>query len=345
MELADKLYKNHNLTDSELISVLQTDAYDQLLYEKANKMRLSVYGKDVYIRGLIEFSNYCKNDCLYCGIRKSNKSAVRYRLSKDEILNCCRTGYALGFRTFVLQSGEDFYFTDSILCDIVHSIKSAFPNCAVTLSAGERSFESYKALYDSGADRYLLRHETATAGHYKKLHPAQMSFENRQKCLFNLKEIGYQTGSGFMVSSPFQTTQNIVSDLRFLQKLNPDMIGIGPFIKHEKTPFKNHESGSLALTLRLISVLRLMFPYALIPATTALASIDKSGRLKALKAGANVVMPNLSPNNTRKFYDLYEHKLSSGLESADSIALLKSEIKNAGYEIVCDIGNAKKPKG
>ena len=296
-------------------------------------------GDEVYIRGLIEFTNYCRNNCFYCGIRRDNKNAVRYRLSKDDILSCCKEGYRLGFRTYVLQGGEDPYYTEALLCDIISSVKELFPDCAITLSVGEKTKESYKAYFDAGASRYLLRHETADGLHYKRLHPDEMSPDNRKRCLFDLKDIGYQVGSGFMVGSPYQTTENLIEDLRFLKELNPDMIGIGPYITHKNTPFASFENGSLLLTLRLISILRLMFPYALIPATTALGTIHPKGRELGLKAGANVVMPNLSPVGVRKMYELYENKICTGEEAAQCRGCLERRVHSAGYRIVTDIGN------
>lgn len=341
MTMIDKLEKNQNLSDSEFLALLGTDQYDQTLFSRADKVRRRNYGDAVYIRGLIEFTNYCKNDCFYCGIRRGNQKAERYRLDREEILFCCREGYELGFRTFVLQGGEDAYFTDERLCGIVSAIRSEFPDCAITLSVGERSRESYQALYDAGANRYLLRHETADYTHYQKLHPTEMSLENRKKCLFTLKEIGYQVGSGFMVGSPYQTLENLVSDLRFLQELKPDMIGIGPYITHAETPFADFPSGTLHLTLRLVAILRLMFPDALIPATTALGTIDPNGRELGLKAGANVVMPNLSPVRFRKLYDLYENKICTGEEAAQCRGCLEKRVESAGYRIVTSIGDRK----
>ena len=340
-KLIEQLRNTRNLTDDEFLSILSTSEYDAVLFSAADSVRRKNYGDAVYIRGLIEFTNYCKNNCFYCGIRCGNGSAERYRLSKEDILDCCREGYSLGFRTFVLQGGEDNFFSDKLICDIVSEIRSAYPDCAITLSIGEKSRESYKAYFDAGANRYLLRHETADNTHYSKLHPPEMSLEHRKQCLFDLKEIGYQVGSGFMVGSPFQTLPNIVSDLRFLQELKPDMIGIGPYITHKETPFKNHASGPLDLTLRLISILRLMFPYALIPSTTALGTIDPNGRELGLKAGANVVMPNLSPVNVRKLYDLYENKICTGEEAAQCRGCLQRRVENAGYRIVTDIGNVR----
>ena len=334
--------KNFDFTDNELLDILGTDKYDNVLFKKADAVRREIYGNEVYIRGLIEFTNYCKNNCFYCGIRSGNKSAQRYRLSHDEILACCKEGYSLGFRTFVLQGGEDTYYTDKMICEIVSDIKSLYPDCAVTLSIGEKSYESYKAFFDAGANRYLLRHETADETHYSKLHPHEMSLKNRKECLFNLKEIGYQVGSGFMVGSPFQTLENIVCDLHFLQELDPDMIGIGPYITHAQTPFKDYKNGSLDLTLRLVSILRLMFPYALIPSTTALGTIAPNGRELGLKAGANVVMPNLSPVSVRKLYDLYENKICTGEEAAQCRGCLQRRVESAGYKIVTDVGNVKR---
>lgn len=340
--LIDKLCEKKDASDAELLEILSYEGDLDYLFKTADKVRRAHYDDKVYIRGLIEFTNYCKNNCLYCGIRKGNEHAERYRLTKDEILACCEEGYDLGFRTFVLQGGEDDYFSDEILCDIVSAIRKKFPDCAITLSVGERSYDSYEKLYRAGANRYLLRHETASESHYQKLHPKSMSLENRKKCLFDLKKIGYQVGSGFMVGSPFQTLENLVADLRFLQELQPDMIGIGPYITHAETPFKDYESGPLMLTLKLVSVLRLMFPYALIPSTTALGTIDKNGRELGLKAGANVVMPNLSPVRVRKLYDLYENKICTGEEAAQCRGCLESRVKSAGYRIVTDIGNVKK---
>lgn len=338
-ELIEKLKNEHDLSDNEFKVLLESDASDSLLYSAADEKRRSIYGDEVYIRGLIEFSNHCKNNCYYCGIRVGNKNIIRYRLDKSEILECCNEGYCLGFRTFVLQSGEDTFYTDSMICEIISDIKEHFPDCAVTLSIGEKSRESYQAYFNAGADRYLLRHETADVWHYRKLHPKSMSLENRKRCLYNLKEIGYQVGSGFMVGSPYQKTEFIIEDLRFLQKLEPDMIGIGPYITHTDTPFASFENGSILLTLRLLSIIRLMFPYALIPSTTALGTLHSQGRELGLKAGANVVMPNLSPVGVRKLYSLYENKICTGEEAAQCRGCLEQCVKSAGYHIVISIGN------
>lgn len=340
--LVDKLFETGDLSDDELKILIESDEFNEPLAEAADIRRRENYGDKVYIRGLIEFTNYCRNNCYYCGIRRDNKKAERYRLTKDEILLCCDEGYRLGFRTFVMQGGEDPYYTDEMICDIVSKIKSRYPDCAVTLSIGEKPRESYQAFFDAGADRYLLRHETADLEHYGKLHPEAMSLENRKECLFDLKEIGYQVGSGFMVGSPYQTTENLISDLRFLQKLQPDMIGIGPYITHADTPFAEFKSGNVMLTLRLVSILRLMFPYALIPSTTALGTIHPQGRELGLKAGANVVMPNLSPVSVRKLYSLYENKICTGEEAAQCRGCLERRVESAGYKIVTDIGNVRK---
>lgn len=341
-EIVISLMNNRDLPDDELTGLLETSEADNMLFSAADKVRRNIYGNDVYIRGLIEFTNYCKNNCYYCGIRCGNQNAVRYRLDKEEILSCCNEGYSLGFRTFVLQGGEDPFYSDKLICEIVSEIRTKFPDCAITLSLGEKSKESYLAYYNAGANRYLLRHETANEAHYQKLHPDNMSLKKRKECLFHLKEIGYQVGSGFMVGSPYQTTENLITDLRFLQKLQPDMIGIGPYITHEETPFAGFKNGSVELTLRLISILRLMFPHALIPSTTALGTIHPQGRELGLKAGANVVMPNLSPVRVRKLYELYENKICTGEEAAQCRGCLERRVQSVGYHIVTDIGNAKR---
>jgi biotin synthase len=331
-----------DFSDAELKTLIEDGNDEQELFKKADAVRREYYGTDVYIRGLIEFTNYCRNNCYYCGIRKDNYQVERYRLTKEEILSCCAEGYELGFRTYVLQGGEDPYYSDDLLCEIISQIKKLYGDCAVTLSIGEKPYDSYKLYREAGADRYLLRHETADAEHYRLLHPESMSLENRKKCLWNLKELGYQTGSGFMVGSPFQTTSHLIEDLRFLQELQPDMIGIGPYITHNGTPFRDHKSGDLRVCLRLIAVLRLMFPNALLPATTALGTIDPMGRELGLSAGANVVMPNLSPVKYRKQYELYDHKICTGEEAAECRGCLERRVVSAGYKIVTDIGHVKK---
>lgn len=341
-DITKKLFDLGDVSDDELKSLIENDCFNEPLADAADIRRRENYGDEVYIRGLIEFTNYCRNNCYYCGIRRDNRCAERYRLTKEEILSCCDEGYRLGFRTFVMQGGEDPHYTDEIICDIVSEIRSRFPDCAITLSIGEKPRESYQAFFDAGANRYLLRHETADSVHYGKLHPDSMSLENRKRCLFDLKEIGYQVGSGFMVGSPYQRTENLVADLRFLQELQPDMIGIGPYITHVETPFAEFKSGDLNTTLRLISILRLMFPYALIPSTTALGTIHPQGRELGLKAGANVVMPNLSPVSVRKLYALYENKICTGEEAAQCRGCLERRVLSAGYRIVTDIGNVKK---
>lgn len=296
----------------------------------AEKIRNEVYGARVFFRGLIEVSNYCKNDCYYCGIRKGNKNAVRYRLDENQILSSCAMGHKMGFRTFVLQGGEDAYFTDERLCSIIYKIKNEFSDSAVTLSLGERSFDSYKKLFDAGADRYLLRHETANAKHYARLHPPQLNFENRKKCLYDLKEIGFQVGAGFMVNSPYQTYKTLADDFMFLHNLQPHMVGIGPFIAHKDTRFAGVENKSSDKTVVILSLVRIMLSKALIPATTALNSIDTKGREKGLRAGANVLMPNLTPTIYRDNYNLYDNKLSVGLESVQGIEILKNHIEELG---------------
>lgn len=344
IKMISKLLNNKNLNDNEFAVLIETDKFDTELREAADAVRRENYGTAVYLRGLIELTNYCKNNCFYCGIRNSNKKVERYRLSKEDILSCAKIGYELGFRTFVLQGGEDPYYTDEILCSIISEIKSIYQDsCAITLSLGERSTESYQSLFNAGADRYLLRHETADEEHYKKLHPDSMSLKNRIECLKTLKKIGYQTGSGFMVGSPYQTTETLIKDLRFLQELKPDMIGIGPYLTHKETPFSSFPNGNLKLTLRLISILRLLFPYALLPATTALGTIAPNGRELGLESGANVVMPNLSPVSVRKMYELYDNKICTGDEAAECRHCLQRRVESVGYEIVSARGDALVP--
>ena len=341
--LIEKLEANRILSEGEFRTLLSEISDEDLdfLRELACHTAKKYFGNKIYIRGLIEFTNYCKNDCYYCGIRRSNKEAVRYRLSREEILNCADTGYSLGFRTFVLQGGEDPYYTDDFLEDLIKTIKAKYPDCAITLSIGEKSFDSYARLFKAGADRYLLRHETANEEHYKKLHPPSLSLQNRKQCLVNLKEIGYQVGAGFMVGSPCQTVDNIIEDLLYIKELNPHMVGIGPFIPHHQTPFSNEAAGSLRLTLLLLSIIRLMLPNVLLPATTALGTIHPEGRELGILSGANVVMPNLSPTYVRKNYELYDNKICTGDEAAECRYCLERRINRIGYRIVVDRGDYK----
>lgn len=340
-QLIDKLAKKQNLTDQELKTLISDRSQAEYLFEKAREAVKEVYGNKIFIRGLIEISNYCKNDCFYCGIRKSNRLAKRYRLTEQEILSCCDRGHKLGFRTFVLQGGEDCYFTDEKLCNLIKEIKQNHPDCAVTLSLGERSKESYKRLFEAGADRYLLRHETACEEHYNMLHPTEMSYKNRIEAIRNLKEIGYQTGCGFMVGTPHQSVENIVADLRFIKNLSPEMVGIGPFLPHKDTPFAQEKAGSADLTVYLLAIVRLMNRTVLLPATTALGTADGNGREKGILAGANVIMPNLSPQSAREKYTLYDNKLHTGAENALELEKIKESVSKIGYEIVVDRGDFK----
>ncbi len=342
--LIDRLEEKHTLSPDEYAFLIRNRSAEAMEYitPKAQRIRRQYYGNSVYVRGLIEFTNLCRNNCLYCGIRRSNSSCSRYRLTKEQILECCDTGYDLGFRTYVLQGGEDAFFDDTYLCEIVSAIKTRYPDCAVTLSAGERSRDSYRRLFDAGADRYLLRHETADRHHYEKLHPAEMSFDNRMRCLYDLKEIGYQTGCGFMVGSPYQTPETLASDLAFIDRFSPDMCGIGPFIPHRDTPFKDCSAGTLEETLWLLSIIRLMLPHVLLPATTALGTIHPLGREKGILAGANVVMPNLSPVSVRKKYELYDNKICTGDEAAECRNCLTRRMEAIGYRIVTDRGDVNR---
>lgn len=356
-EIVDEIRKKQNIT-LEQLQVLLVDVSEdsshqsnlpnkvkskkedvEYLYQQAREVADMVYGKRVFKRGLIEFTNYCKNDCYYCGIRRSNANAVRYRLEKDVILACCQRGYELGFRTFVLQGGEDGYFTDERVCEIVSAIRAQHEDCAITLSIGEKSKESYQKYFDAGANRYLLRHETANDAHYSKLHPMELTLANRKQCLYDLKEIGYQVGCGFMVGSPGQTMETLYEDLIFIKELEPHMVGIGPFIPQKDTPFGEETAGTLEKTLRLLAIIRLIHPHVLLPATTALGTIHENGRELGILSGANVVMPNLSPQDAKEKYTLYDNKIHSGAEAAEGDANLRARMAAIGYELVVDRGD------
>ncbi len=343
-DLISRLEQAHSLAEAQYARLIEArdDEAAALLAEKAVAARRAIYGDAVFIRGLIEISNICKNNCLYCGIRRGNPNVARYRLSPEQILACAEEGHALGFRTFVLQGGEDGFFTDAVLCGVVSQLKHRFPDSAVTLSMGERGRESYRALFDAGADRYLLRHETADAAHYARLHPREMSFDNRMRCLHDLRDIGYQVGCGFMVGSPFQTSATLAKDLAFIGAFKPDMCGIGPFIPHHDTPFRSMPAGTPELTTFLLSIIRLIHPPVLLPATTALATIHPRGRELGLLAGANVVMPNLSPVAVRRQYELYDNKACVGEESAQCRDCLAARVRSIGCHIAVGRGDIVK---
>lgn len=342
--LIDKLKHEHRLQPEEYRSLLTCSEESILCYLRlqAQETARNRFGTSVYIRGLIEISNCCRNDCYYCGIRKSNTHVSRYRLSSEKILECCRYGYALGFRTFVLQGGEDRVLSDEAVTVLVETIRKHYPDCAITLSLGEKSREAYERFFQAGANRYLLRHETFNETHYRKLHPSGMSREHRMECLHQLKEIGYQTGTGIMVGSPGQTTDDLVADLLFIEEFGPEMIGIGPFIPHKDTPFAAYPAGSVEQTLRLLSIFRLMHPDSLIPATTALATLSPDGQQQGILAGANVVMPNLSPLEDRKKYELYDHKAFTGTEAAEGLEALRQRMQQIGYTLSMERGDYRK---
>lgn len=342
-ELIDELENKGILTHQEYIDLIRNRTVQDEEYaaSRAREISLRIYGNRIYVRGLIEFSNYCRNDCYYCGIRCSNRNAERYRLTEEEIFACCNTGYELGYRTFVLQSGEDAFYSTEKMCSIISRIKKDHPDCAVTLSIGEKSEAEYRAFFEAGADRYLLRHETADEEHYRKLHPEKLSLKNRKECLYKLKETGYQTGCGFMVGSPYQTEDELADDFEFIHDLKPQMVGIGPFIPHKDTPFASEKAGTLKDTLFFLSLLRIQEKNILLPATTALATIDPKGREKGILCGANVVMPNLSPKDVREKYKLYDGKVCTGEEAAECRFCLHHRVQSIGYEIEISRGDFK----
>lgn len=341
-KLVDKLKQEQSLSLAEWTALF--DHQEQIprdyLFSQARAVTRQIYGNDIYVRGLIEFTNYCKNDCYYCGIRKSNTKAARYRLTKEQILGCCQTSYEAGFYTFVLQGGEDPYFTEERMVDIIRSIKKAYPDCAVTLSIGEKSAAAYRAYFEAGADRYLLRHETFLAEHYSQLHPPELSAGNRQECLRNLKQIGYQVGTGFMVGAPYQTSRSLAEDMLFIKELNPQMVGIGPFIPHRDTPFKVMPAGSCDQTLLLISLLRLMIPTLLLPSTTALGTIDQNGRMMGIRCGANVIMQNVTPKEERVNYTLYANKARAGDTDTGKDSPFLRALADEGYHISVSRGDS-----
>lgn len=340
-EIVTRIREKQNIELEQMQTLLGQASEEEVLflYTQAREVTDEIYGKSVFKRGLIEFTNYCKNDCYYCGIRRSNANTERYRLEKETILDCCKKGYELGYRTFVLQGGEDGYFTDERICDIVSTIRGKYPDCAITLSIGEKTKESYQKYFDAGANRYLLRHETANNAHYEKLHPEELSLARRKQCLLDLKEIGYQVGCGFMVGSPYQTIETLYEDLMFIKELEPHMVGIGPFIPQQDTPFAKEKAGTLEMTLRLLAIIRLIHPHVLLPATTALGTIHEKGRELGILAGANVVMPNLSPIDVREKYKLYDNKICTGDEAAEGDANLQKRMSEIGYKLVTDRGD------
>ena len=341
MERVDKLRKEHTISYEDFTGLMKEDnpKIVYYLYKSAQEVAAEIFHKKIYIRGLIEFSNHCKNNCYYCGLRRDNASADRYRMTPGDIITCVDEGYKLGFRTFVLQSGEDVFFTDDRMCQVISGVHKLHPDCAITLSVGERSFDSYKRFKEAGASRYLLRHETADKCHYDKLHPKDMSYENRMQCLKDLKSLGYQVGCGFMVGSPEQTRDNLYQDISYIIESKPQMVGIGPFIPHSATPFALKQSGTLETTLRLLAIIRLIDPNILLPAKTSLATLTKAGRKRGILAGANVVMPNLTPRLYREKYALYDKKLASGAEAAEGLELLKNELEDIGYDIIVGRGD------
>ncbi len=342
-QLIEKLAANQYLSLNEWQQLLAAEkSIDKsALFDRALQVRHRYYDNHIYLRGLIEISNYCHNDCYYCGIRLSNRQVKRYRLDKDTILACCNRGYQLGLRTFVLQGGEDNYYNDALMVEIIRAIKNNFPDCALTLSLGEKPAQSYQAYFEAGADRYLLRHETADSDHYQSLHPANLNLKNRLSCLQNLKQIGFQVGCGFMVGSPGQTIETLAQDFMFLSKFKPQMVGIGPFLPHHQTPLAKAKGGSAEQTIFCLSLVRLLLPRVLLPATTALGTVDNNGWELGIKAGANVIMPNLTPADQRKHYLLYDNKNATSAEESD---IIKAKMAAIGYQVVNQRGDYNYPK-
>jgi len=346
LRLLDLLEQEGTLTAAQWVQLLSTFTPEdrEAAAAKARGIAQSRFGHEIFFRGIVELSNYCRNNCLYCGIRRDNRVVARYRLTKEEILECCAEGYEAGFCTFVLQGGEDVHYTDEVMTDIVSAISAAYPECAITLSLGERSRDSYQALYDAGARRYLLRHETADPDHYGRLHPPELSWQHRMDCLRWLKEIGYQTGCGMMVGAPFQTAEHLAADMRFMAEFRPEMIGTGPFLPHQDTPFRDQPAGSVELTLFLLSLCRIMLPDVLLPATTALGTAQGNGRLMGVLAGANVIMPNLSPLSQRRKYMLYDNKPIEERSAAESVAALDADLRTIGYRLRSGRGDFNRRK-
>ncbi len=304
-ELIQKAKLKHNLTKNEIIGLLSNKDIDIELFSAADEVRKKYVGDEVHLRALIEFSNYCRCSCLYCGIRCDNRLVERYRLSKDQILSLSKIAVDFGYKTIVLQSGEDIYYSADYLSQIIKKIKEN--DVAVTLSIGERPAEEYKILKEAGADRFLLRIETTDIELYKKMHP-KASIENRKRCLYDLKNLGYETGSGCLVGLPNQSIESLADDILFFKELDADMIGIGPLIPHENTPLKNVNSGDFNLALKVMALTRLLLPDINIPATTAMETLNPNGRLIALQSGANVVMPNVTFDEYKSKYEIYPDK-------------------------------------
>lgn len=333
--IIDRLREKHKLEPEQYRALLtMRDPQDvEYLMSQAREVAQLKFGKHVFLRGLIELSNVCRNDCLYCGIRRSNHQVARYTLTREQVLACCEQGYEIGFRTFVLQGGEWSEEQSKWIADLIAEIRQHWPDCAITLSLGEHPKETYALWREAGADRYLLRHETHNSRLYGLLHPKGMTIGNRLQCLDWLKQLGFQVGAGIMVGSPFQSLKTIVEDIQYLIEFQPHMIGIGPFIPHHDTPLRRFPAGSVEMTARLYAIMRLALPQALIPSTTAMASLSPNGRLRGILSGANVVMPNLSPEDNRKQYSLYDNKASLGAESAQGIRVLADELATIGYSI------------
>jgi biotin synthase len=330
-----------NFNKTDIIKWLKADDAAEL-FAMADDIRKRYFKDEVHIRGIIEFSNYCMKNCFYCGLRRDNKTIERYRISEDEIIDTALKAGELGYKTILLQSGEDGGYTIEGLCAIIKRIRSNL-DCAITLSLGEKSFDEYRSLRDAGADRYLLRFETSDRGLFNKLKP-DSSYENRLDCIKNLKKLGFQVGSGFMVGLPGQTYEILADDILLLRELDLDMIGIGPFLSHHNTPLGNSASGTLDLTLRALAIIRILMPDVHIPATTAMGTVEKGGREKALQCGANVIMPNVTPIKYRKYYEIYPNKICIDDAPSDCRACIEGMLKSLGRAAATNKGDSIKVK-
>lgn len=340
-KLIEKASTLHRLEREELIALLEDENCNQNLFEAADSVRKNFVGDEIHLRGLIEFSNICKNNCCYCGLRRDNRKISRYRLENAEILELAAHGAAMGLKTIVLQSGEDAYYGCERLCEIIRGIKRL--NVALTLSIGEKSLEDYQAYHAAGADRFLLRIETTDRTLYER-HDPEMSWEARRQCLTDLRRAGLEVGSGCLVGLPGQTVASLADDILFFKEIEADMIGIGPFIPHPDTPLGDASGGRLETALKVMALTRLLLPDINIPATTAMETLAQDGQIRALKAGANVIMPNITLTDYRRYYELYPGKSATGYTPDESLKKVVAKIESIGRKVALGFGFHEKKK-